>query len=184
MFSSFNFKQALITRLLITAPIALALTLTVNSVSAQNLKIGFIDDEKVLQNYEAWKKAGEQFQTEMQAWEEEANQMMQNYVQDSLEFEKQKLILSSERKAERQAEIAAKRTAVEAFTRDVFGQSGQAERKNTSLTKPLIDNMLAAIQKVAADGNYDIIFNASALAYINPAFDITDKVTEALGEDG
>jgi len=170
----------------ILAGLATMVALTVFSAkaNAQSIKIGYLDDQKVLQNYDAWNKAKEQFESEMKAWEDEANRMMQNYTQDSLEYEKQKLILSDERRKTRLAEINAKRTALEAFTKDVFGQNGQADRKNTALTKPLLDNMMAAVRKVAADGNYDVIFNSSALAYINPAFDITDKIIEALANEG
>jgi len=170
----------------ILAGLATIVALTVFSARthAQSIKIGYLDDQKVLQNYDAWNKAKEQFNSEMKAWEDEANRMMQNYTQDSLEYEKQKLILSDERRKTRLAEINAKRTALEAFTKDVFGQNGQADRKNTALTKPLLDNMMAAVRKVAADGNYDVIFNSSALAYINPAFDITDKIIEALANEG
>jgi len=172
-------------RLLLAGLAAMAaITLFSAKAQAQSIKIGYLDDQKVLQNYDAWNKAKEQFESEMKAWEDEANRMMQNYTQDSLEYEKQKLILSDERRKTRLAEINAKRTALEAFTKDVFSQNGQADRKNTALTKPLLDNMMAAVRKVATEGNYDVIFNSSALAYINPAFDITDKIIETLANEG
>ncbi len=172
--------QALIMAVIVFA----GATIFSSEAEAQSVKIGYLDDQKVLQNYDAWNKAKEQFETEMKAWEDEANRMMQNFIQDSVEFEKQKLILSKERRTERMAEISAKRSAVDAFTKDIFGQNGQADRKNTTLTKPLLDNMMAAVRTVAAEGNYDVIFNSSALAYINPAFDITDKIIEALANEG
>ncbi len=190
MTSKLSIITSLKTGLISLQTLLMALTIIVGSTlfsseaQAQAVKIGYLDDQKVLQNYDAWNKAKEQFETEMKAWEDEANRMMQNYVRDSVEFEKQKLILSKERRIERSAEIAAKRTALESFTKDVFGQNGQAERKNTTLTKPLLDNMMAAVRTVATEGNYDVIFNSSALAYINPAFDITDKIIEALANEG
>lgn len=172
-------------KLLIFAALAGGMTLVgASDAQAQNVKIGYVDDAKVLQNYEAWKRAEEQFQTDARAWDEEAQRMYQAYVDDSLDFERQRLILSAERKIERRAEIGAKRSATESFTKDIYGPNGQAERKKAGLTKPLVDNMNAAIVKVASDGNYDVIFNSSGLAYINPAFDITDKVIEILAAEG
>jgi outer membrane protein len=170
--------------LLIAVIVVAGATVFSSDTQAQSIKIGYLDDQKVLFNYDAWNKAKEQFETEMKAWEDEANRMMQNFIQDSVEYEKQKLILSKERRTERLAEISAKRTAVDAFTKDVFGQNGQADRKNTTLTKPLLDNMMTAVRTVASEGNYDVIFNSSALAYINPAYDITDKIIEALANEG
>ncbi len=177
-------KNSLASGAILAVAIICSTTFFSSEVHAQSIKIGYLDDQKVLESYDAWNKAKEQFATEMKAWEDEANRMMQNYVQDSVEYEKQKLILSKERRSERQAEISAKRTALEAFTKDVFGQNGQAERKNTQLTKPLLDNMMVAVRTVASAGNYDVIFNSSALAYINPAFDITEKIIEALANEG
>lgn len=172
-------------KLIFFAALAGGLTLVVPAeIQAQNVKIGYVDDAKVLQNYEAWTKAEEQFQTEVRAWDEEAQRMYQAYVEDSLDFERQRLILSADRKVERRAEIGAKRQATESFTKDIYGPNGTAERKKAGLTKPLVDNMNAAIVKVASDGNYDVIFNSSGLAYINPAFDITDKVIEILSQEG
>ncbi len=172
-------------KLIFFAALASGLTLAAPAdTQAQNVKIGYVDDAKVLQNYEAWTKAEEQFQTEVRAWDDEAQRMYQAYVDDSLDFERQRLILSADRKIERKAEIGAKRQATESFTKDIYGPNGQAERKKAGLTKPLVDNMNAAIVKVASDGNYDVIFNSSGLAYINPAFDITDKVIEILSQEG
>jgi len=161
-----------------------ALVCNTNTAEAQSVKIGFVDSEKIIQNYEAWRKAEEQFQTEARAWEDEYEKMLRGYVDDSLEFQKKKLILSSERKAQWQAEINAKRIAAESFGKDVFGPNGQSERKRAALMKPLIENLNAAINKVASEGNYDAILNPDALAYANPALDITDKVIAALENEG
>ena len=127
--------------------------------SAQSLKIGYVDEEKVIASYEAWAKAEDLFRADYKAWEDEANRMQQAYIEDSVEYERQRLILSSEKKAERLAEIGAKRLALESFTRDIFGPNGQAERKSTTLRQPLLNNITAGINKVATDGNYDLNLN-------------------------
>ncbi len=177
--------RAFLAKAFLFTALTITLALSVSETAyAQNVKMGFIDDERVMQSYEAWSKAADQFQTEVRAWEDEARSTSQAYVDDSLEYEKQKLILSAQRKAERKAEIGAKRMAHESFVATIFGPNGTAERKQAGLTKPLLENVQAAISKVAADDNYDVIFNASGLAYINPSFDITDKVIAALAEEG
>jgi Skp family chaperone for outer membrane proteins len=174
-----------LTKVILAFVIALgALTFSAGNADAQALKIGFVDAEKIMQNYEAWRKAEEQFQTEYRAWEGEYDKMLRSYVDDSLEFQKKKLILSAERKTEWQAEVGAKRLAAESFAKDILGPNGQAERKRSNLMKPLLDNLNAAINKVATEGNYDAILNPEALAYANPSLDITDKVIAALAEEG
>ncbi|MFQ5607782.1 MAG: OmpH family outer membrane protein [Candidatus Zixiibacteriota bacterium] len=154
------------------------------NATAQSSKIGYINEDKVMDSYDAYLKAKEQYQAQHRAWESEYTRMQSAYVEDSLEFQKQKLILSAERKVERQAEINAKRTAAESYGKDIFGPGGQAERENNKLMKPLIDNLTAAIAKVAQEGNYDVVFSAQSLAYVNPALDLTQKVIDALAEEG
>ena len=172
---------------LLTLTFAIALAFTIlgaTSSSAQSVKIGYVDEEKVIASYEAWQKAEDLFRADYKAWEDEATRMQQAYIEDSVDFTRQKLILSTEKKAERMAEIGAKRLALESFTRDIFGPNGQAERKSTTLRQPLLDNITAAINKVATDGNYDLILNSSALAFAIPALDLSDKVIEVVQEEG
>lgn len=149
--------------------------------NAQALKIGYIDDDKIKENFPAWIRAQEQWEVERKAWEDEAN-TKQTELQDMMdEYDKQKLILSEEKKKEREAAIRVKKEALDAYTRQVYGPGGTAEQKQMSLIGPLLDRVNQAIQMVAEEENYDIIFTMqSGLGYIKPVFDITDKVLEKL----
>lgn len=169
-------------KVLILAGVALALILTAGqSAKAQALKIGYIDDDKIKENYPAWNRAQEQWEVERKAWEDEAN-AKQTELQDMMdEFDKQKLILSEEKKKEREAAIRTKREALDAYTRQIYGPGGTAEQKQMTLISPLLDKVNQAITLVAEEENYDIVFTMqSGLGYIKPVYDITDKVLEKL----
>ncbi len=155
----------------------LALMLS-GAASAQ--KFGFIDSEKIQANYKEWGKAQEQFNTEMKAWEDEAAKMNTDLQTMQDEFDKQKLILSADKKAEKEAALTAKEQALQSYTRDMSGPGGKAEKRMQELVKPLYDKIQAAIEKVAIAGNYDFIFNSAGLAYARKDLDVTDKVIEAL----
>ncbi|MDD4052868.1 MAG: OmpH family outer membrane protein, partial [candidate division Zixibacteria bacterium] len=73
----------------------------VGSAAAQ--KMGYIDSEKIQANYKEWATAQTQFNTEMKAWEDEAATMDQELKDMIAEYAKQRLILSAEKKAEREA---------------------------------------------------------------------------------
>jgi outer membrane protein len=96
------------------------------------------------------------------------------------EYDKQKLILSADKKAEKEAAIGAKEQALQAYTRDISGPGGRAERRMKELVQPLYDKITAAIEKVAIANNYDFVFNSAGLAYARKELDITDKVIEML----
>ncbi len=154
----------------------------VNEVNAQGLKIGFVKDERIFQEYRAWQKAQEQWNLEKKAWDEEAQSKQDELQELEYEYEKQKLILSEEKKKEREAAINAKRDGLDAYTRQVFGPDGTAERKYAELMQPVLENIHKAIEAVAIEGNYDVIYTLQAIGYIKDEYDITDKVLKALAE--
>jgi len=169
-------------KVLLLAGFALALVLAAGQTGqAQALKIGFIDDDKIKENYPAWLRAQEQWEVERKAWEDEAS-VKQTELQEMVdEFEKQKLILSEEKKKEREAAIRVKREALDAYTRQVYGPGGTAEQKQMSLIGPLLDRVNQAINMVAEEESYDVVFTMqSGLGYIKPVYDITEKVLEKL----
>ena len=143
-------------------------------------KAAFIDSEKIQSNYKEWVKAQEQFNAEYKAWEDEAAQMEADLRQMVDDYEKQKLILSAEKKMEREAAINAKDQALASFTKEISAPGGKAERRMNELVKPLYEKITAAIEKVAIDEDYDFVFNSAGLAYAKKDLDITDKVIEIL----
>ncbi len=151
------------------------------SSQAQDIKIGFINDEQIKQNYPEWARAQEQMDIEMKAWDDEAVTKQTELEELIEEYDKQKLILSEEKKQEREAAIQAKRDGLDAYTRQIYGPGGSAERRQMELISPLLEKVNTAIQLVAEEGGYDVVFTLqSGLGYIKPAYDVTDKVLEQL----
>jgi outer membrane protein len=151
------------------------------SSQAQGVKIGFINDELIKESYPEWARAQDQMNIEMKAWDDEAVAKQTELEELIEEYDKQKLILSEEKKLEREAAIRAKRDALDAYTRQIYGPGGSAERKQMELISPLLDRVNNAIQLVAEENNYDVVFTLqSGLGYIKPTYDLTDKVLEQL----
>ncbi len=152
----------------------------VSDISAQTMKYGYIDSDKIFAEYTEWAKAQEEFNTQYKVWDDEAKDMQAELEELIDAYERQALILSDIKKKEQEAAIEAKRQALDAFTKRVFGPSGEAEKKNNALIKPLLEKINAAIEQVATEGNYDFIFNSSGLAYAKKDYDISDKILEVL----
>ncbi len=162
---------------------AVMLSVSADSVSAQAMKIGFVRDEMIKKAYPQWVKAEEQWRAETKAWEDEAMAKQDELQVLTDEYEKQRLILSDEKKREKEAAINAKKDGLDAFTRTIYGPGGTAERKHAQLLDPLLESISAAIEAVAIEGGYDVIFTLqSGLGYIKEEFNITDKVIKHLEE--
>ena len=173
--------RSILNVLLVLLTLIPAVALLSSPAEAQGVKIGFINDEQIKESYPEWTRAQEQMNVEIKAWDDEA-QAKQTELQDlTTEYEKQKLILSEDKKREREAAIRAKEAALDAYTRQIYGPNGTAERKQMDLIGPLLDKVNRAIQLVAEEGGYDVVFTLqSGLGYINPSLDVTDKVLEKL----
>jgi outer membrane protein len=152
-----------------------------STVHAQGMKIGFIDDEKIKVEYKEWGRAQEQWQLEQKAWTDEAQAKEVELTEMIDEYDKQKLILSEDKKKEREAAIRAKQDALDAYTRQIFSPGGTAEQKQMELIGPLLDKVNRAIENVALEENFDVVFTMqSGLGYIKETYDITDKVLAEL----
>ncbi len=149
---------------------------------SQVMKNAYIDSDKIFAEYTEWGKAQEEFNTDYKAWDDQAKEMQVELEEQFEEYNRQRLILSDEKKKEREAALEAKKAALDAFTNQVFGPNGQAEQRNNALIKPLLEKINAAIEQVATDGNYDFIFNSAGLAYAKKDYDITEKVLDVLEE--
>ncbi len=156
--------------------------IAVLSGSAMAQRFAYIDSDKIIGNYPDLQRAQEQMQTEIRDWEEQAGLLEQELRDLLAEYEKQKLILSADKKAEREREITTKQQAFESFTRDIGAPGGKAERRSQELMEPLYKKVTEAIEQVAIEDGYDFVFNSTGLAYAKKELDITDKVLDKLEE--
>ncbi len=172
-----------LTRIISTTLFALTLfSFCAKGINAQSIKIGYVDDQKILQVNKAWQTAQEDWGIESKAWQDEA-QAKQTEIQElAAEYDKQKLILSDEKRKEKEAAIRAKQESLDMYTRKIFGPGGTAEKKQDQLTRPILENVTKAIEAVAIEGNYDVVFTVagSGLGYIKETYDITQKVIDYL----
>ena len=98
------------------------------------------------------------------------------------DYDKQRLILSDEKKREREAVIRTKREALDAYTKQIFGPGGTAEQKEAQLIEPLLTKIRQSMELVATENAYDVIFTLQGIGYIKEDYDVTDKVLEKLNE--
>jgi len=117
----------------------------------------------------------------VKAWEQEAITKQEALQELEEEYQRQRLILSEEKKTERETLIREKYSELDAYTKQIFGPGGQAERKEAQLLRPLYEKLMAAIEGVALENDYDVIFTSqSGLGYVKPIYDVTDKVIDYL----
>jgi|SRR5690554_822452 len=158
--------------------------LTATCITTFAQKYGFIDSGYILENIPAYRSAQEQlnqlsaqYQKELEAIHAEIEEMYQAFQAESV-------LLSEEMKRKREDVIISQEKDYKQLQRKYFGPDGDLFKKRQALVKPLQDDVFTAVQEIANEGSYAVIFDkagGTTLFYTNPRYDLSDQVLEKLG---
>jgi len=163
--------------------LTLAVLFSVVAISKAQ-KYGFIDSEYIMENIPAYTAAQEQldqlssqYQKELESMHAEIEQMYQDYQAESV-------LLSEDMKRKREDVIISKEKDYKELQRKYFGPNGDLFKKRQGLVKPIQDDIFNAVQEIATDGSYALIFDkagGTTLFFTNPRYDLSDQVLQKLG---
>jgi outer membrane protein len=156
----------------------------VSTVSAQ-LKIGYVNSERIFTQFEGTRAAQETFNREVARWEQEASQRARAITELRGHLEAQSLLLSADRKKVLEDSLRQMIVTHERFLQEKFGQRGQVLTRNEELTRPILEKMQRIIDRIAREENYDFIFDwrSGGLVFAKPAYDLTDRVLAQLARE-
>ncbi len=146
-------------------------------------KLAYINSQKIIATYKEAKDAQERLNKISQAWEEEGRAMQKQFQEMGEQLESQSLLLSEERKREKQQELQNLYMKIQQFQNEKWGQNGELYRKQEEIMQPIFDKINAAIKKVAEEQNYDYVFDTinGNIVYASPKqTDLTDMVLAEL----
>jgi Skp family chaperone for outer membrane proteins len=118
-------------------------------------------------------------------WEEEAKNMQQELQTKLEELESQALLLSDERKKEKETELQNLNIRLNQFQQEKWGNQGEVFTRRAELMQPVINKINDVIKKIGTDDKYDYIFdvvNGNILHVSASQPDLTEKVLEELNK--
>ncbi|MFQ5824166.1 MAG: OmpH family outer membrane protein [bacterium] len=168
--------------------IAVVLTVTLafgNRPASAQLKIGYINSNKILETYKEAVDVRKQLQEINAQWENEAKDM-QKEIQELLDqLESQSLLLSDERKQAKQQEIQNLNLKYQRFLQEKWGPQGELAKKEAELLKPVFDKINEAIRKIGNSEGFSYIFdviNSNILFASEDQPDLTDRLFDELNK--
>ncbi len=173
-----NMKRILQASILRTVLVAGLLAGGGSVAQAADVKIGYIDIQKAIQETSTGKKAKKELEKEFNAKKEELGKREANIKKMQEDFEKKKSVLAEEAKQAKAAELQGEMMKY----RDLLGQSQlNIQKKEQELTKPILDKLQEVIDKVAKDGGYTMILEKSeqSVIWAKKEIDLTDTVVKA-----
>ena len=161
-----------------------ALLLFAHPAQAQ-MKIGYVDSQKILESYKEAQDAQKQLAEINKGWEDEARNMQRELQTKQDELESQALLLSDEKRKEKETDLQNLYLRFQQFQQEKWGPQGEAYKKQNDLMKPIIEKVQVVIKKFGADEKYDYIFDTVAgnIVYAGTGQpDLTAKVVEELNK--
>ena len=155
----------------------------------QSGKVGWVDLDRILSEYQEFAEAENLFQKDALVWEADFDSLQNEYFTKLEDYRKQRLLLSEPSRKEREDELATmEQNLMQTKTR----LEGEAERRRAELTAPILQKIQDVVQQVAVNEDYDYILNSSMIyrtpagvqfspiMYAKDKLDLTDRVFEEL----
>jgi outer membrane protein len=155
------------------------------AVSFAQLKIGYVDSQRILSQYQEAVDAQNQLEQIRNKYQSEYEAKVKDYQQLAQEIESQSLLLSEDKKKEKLQQLQQKATDIDQYKYEKLNpEGGEFYKKNQELFKPIIDKINNIIHKIGTDEEYDLILDASsgALLHALPKYDLTSRVLDELNK--
>lgn len=154
------------------------------SLSGMTQKFGYVDSKYILNHVQAYADAQAEIDKASADWQKEIESKYEAVEKMEKAYQAEKILLTEEMKRNREAEIEQKRKEARELQKKRFGVEGDLFKKREELVKPIQDEIYAAIQEVASQGQLMVVFDKatnSNILYSNPKHDISDKVLKKMG---
>jgi len=162
--------------------IAVFLLFGVNGAFAQ--KFAYVDTQYILDNIPEYKMAKNQLEELSKKWQKEIEAKLSEIDKMYRKYQTDAVLLPADIKRQREEEITQKEREVKNLQKKRFGKDGDLFKKRQELIKPIQDKIFNAIQEMAEERGYSVIFDRAANAsilYANERFDKSDAVLAKLG---
>jgi outer membrane protein len=158
--------------------LALLLVLCWVAVPAQT-KIAHINSEAIMQALPEAIDAQKSLDGLVAQWEGELQKMQADWKRKFDEYDKRKLILTEQVRADQERELRDLDQKVSEYRNRKFGQNGELFQKQNEVMKPIQNKMFQVLEDIAREEGYDYILDKSGevlLLYASEKRDLTQKV--------
>jgi outer membrane protein len=154
-----------------------------NDIIYGQLKIGYVDSDSIMDKFPDAQDARQKLDALIQEWQTELTKLESNWKTKYDDYEKRKLIMTDQTRAETEAELIKMEQQIGDFREKKFGTNGELFQKQDEIMKPVQNKVFTAIKDVAKDENLDFIFDRSGdvmLLFAKDEYDVTALVLEKL----
>jgi outer membrane protein len=164
--------------------ILLSLFVSLLFLGANAQKIAIVDTDYILENMSEFTIAEEQLEEYTEQWQAEIKEAADKLAEARNKFNAEAPVLPDEDKKKREEELKKMETDMKDLQKKYFGVNGEFFMKRQQLIKPIQEKVYNAIEEIANEDNYAIVFDKAGcmtIAYAKAKYDISDDVLRSLG---
>lgn len=147
-------------------------------------KFACVDSEYILSNMPEYKQAQKELDDLSVQWQREVESKFQAIDKLYKAFQAESVLLPEELKSKKENEIIAAEKEAKDLQKQRFGNTGDLTKKRSELVKPIQDKIYNAIEKIAQEKSYSIIFDKASgatILYVDAKTDVSDLILAELG---
>ncbi len=151
----------------------------ISEPQGKEVKLVYINSNAIIAEAPGAAEAQATFDREMARWRSEVQALADSLQQMITAYEQQQIMLSPEKRQERQQAMQRKRLEYEQRTADL---QQVAQRRQQELVEPIYEKISTVLAQIRDEQNYTMIFDAAggALIAADTTLDITQMVLERL----
>ena len=164
--------------------ILLILVVSFLTITTQAQKFSYVDTDYILNKIPEFNQAQDKLDALSADWQKEIENKYADVDQMYRSYQQEQVLLTDEMKVKREEAIIKKEKSAKDLQQKYFGPEGELYIKRQELIKPIQDKIYDAIQQLAANSKYAIVFDSSSdliMLYKNNNLDKSDKVLDLLG---
>ena len=164
--------------------ILLILAISLLATTTQAQKFSYVDTDYILNKIPEFNQAQDKLDALSADWQKEIENKYTDVDQMYRSYQQEQVLLTDKMKVKREDAIIKKEKSAKDLQQKYFGPEGELYIKRQELIKPIQDKIYDAIQQLAANSKYAIVFDSSSdliMLYKNNNLDKSDKVLDLLG---
>ena len=149
----------------------------------RNVRIGFLNIDKVLTSHQGFSESSQDLETKIMSWRNEIDQRQKELNEQSKALEIERHLLTEEIAEERKDDIAFEQDKLNQYIEQRFGVEGDWIKQKLLLAQPAQDEILTAIREIASDRKLNYVFDNTAeilVLHSEKKYDISDLVIRYL----
>ena len=153
------------------------------SLAQRGIRLAYIDMDEILENVEDYKTASSLLDKTVATWKKDIELKKMELKGREEQLQTEKVLLTQELIEDRKQEIELFRAEIIDLQTKYFGPKGNYIQQKNNLLKPIQDQVLSIVRKIAQERKYDFVFDRSSdlvMLYSAKNYDISSLVLQRI----